>query len=161
VVILEPGERASVPFVWSNWCAAGPDAPFTVVVTLPDGSSESATVFGADDKPAGGFPRCIDQNAPSVLAVGAFAADDGPTDDGTGGGRTGDGSSGNGRSGDRHEQGHSHQGFQTVTTLPKTGAGPAGPADQGQGSSFPVALLISILVAVLTVVLTAIRILAS
>ncbi|MHB8516637.1 MAG: DUF4232 domain-containing protein [Dehalococcoidia bacterium] len=74
-VLLKPGEKAFVVYVWSNWCGAAPAAPLHVTVSAPR-ADIVATLAGGST--AAATPRCDDSSAPSILSVGALRHDQAP-----------------------------------------------------------------------------------
>ncbi len=69
---LRPGEQAQVFLVWSNWCAAAPEPPIGVRLSLP-GSLEPLPVAGAEGRGLTLTPRCDVPEVESRLSVGPFA----------------------------------------------------------------------------------------
>ncbi|MDE3097087.1 MAG: DUF4232 domain-containing protein [Chloroflexota bacterium] len=68
-VLLKPGEKAFVVYVWSNWCGAAPAAPLKVTVSARQ-AEINATLGGGSG--AAATPRCDNSAAPSSLSVGPF-----------------------------------------------------------------------------------------
>lgn len=65
VVILAPGDLASVRFGWSNWCLS--DASLLLRLTAPDGSEIARIPTGAAD-----VPPCNGAKLPPTVEVGPF-----------------------------------------------------------------------------------------
>jgi hypothetical protein len=72
LVVLRPGERAFVRFVWSNWCGAY-NGPFNLAVALP-GEAGQLTVAALDPqgKPITSAPKCDAPDVASTINIGVF-----------------------------------------------------------------------------------------
>jgi hypothetical protein len=81
-VTLEPGQQASLFFVWANWCPAGTaetaaaspiDGGVSFQVTLPhDGGSFTVAAKRSDGTPDTLVPRCDALDRASTLSVGSY-----------------------------------------------------------------------------------------
>ena len=71
-VVLRPGTRAFVFFVWSNWCGQAP-GPYKVAVALPgEGGQITITARDPEGKPLDATPRCDSPDMTSTVSVGPF-----------------------------------------------------------------------------------------
>jgi hypothetical protein len=71
-VVLQPGGKAFVYFVWRNWCGHAP-GPFKVAVALPgEGGQLTVPVQDPQGAPVSTTPRCDDPGTASTISVGQF-----------------------------------------------------------------------------------------
>jgi hypothetical protein len=71
-VVLRPGERAFVFFVWSNWCGES-RGPFNLAVALPDeGGQITVPARNPEGKLLALTPRCDNPSVTSTISIGPF-----------------------------------------------------------------------------------------
>jgi hypothetical protein len=68
-VIVQPGQQASLPFTWTNWCHQGDDK-IKFVVNLPRSQGRVNVPLPANFD----NPPCLGNNSTSSLSVGSFKA---------------------------------------------------------------------------------------
>jgi hypothetical protein len=75
VILLRPGEKSFVRFVWSNWCGTQ-KGPFQLAIALP-GAGGQITVPARDatGNPLDTSPRCDATDVTSTISIGTFQAD--------------------------------------------------------------------------------------
>ncbi len=74
-VVVQPGQKAVLPFQWRNWCDSPPGGAVSLLVELPGGQDKIvAPARDPNGAPLSDTPRFDASGSNSALAVGNFEA---------------------------------------------------------------------------------------